>query len=75
MTHEALWGQTTAREAAGPQHFRFGDDEEPASGTHPGVLMKPAMQAGSASSWSSTPWCRSWRTEFNSIFSSRSVGF
>ena len=37
-TYDAPRGQTEARAAAGPRYFTFGDDEEPAAGTDPGVL-------------------------------------
>ena len=43
-THNAPRGQTTARAAAGPQYFTFGDDEERAAGTHSGVMAEPAVQ-------------------------------
>ena len=43
-THSAPRGQTTARAAGGPQYFTVGDDEEPAAGTHSGVLAEPAVQ-------------------------------
>ena len=43
-THSAPRGQTTARAAGGPQYFTVGDDEEPAAGTHSGVMAEPAVQ-------------------------------
>ena len=50
-THDALRGQMTGRAAAGPQHSTFGDGEEPAAETHPGVLAEPAVRMSVAPRW------------------------
>ena len=76
-THSAPRGQTTARAAAGPQYFTFGDDEERAAGrqdalqTQPQMLQRTTGWDGCGSFLSEGLRCITWNTRglVGSVFS------